>query len=202
MFLPCAKFLSCQRDLALERVSKSYASSQPPPALLESWCTQQQKQETVVVSRSDPAAKKYRYHSRLLGLTVAASFSLTRGAGGFSIAPCLSISVPVSKNSPAFRTMFFYPLMAKSLDPAQFVDNTIELLKYLFEERQASPADTTSDGESLVDVGEFTFFSSLNTNLYLGRVLCVSSRFPMAQRCLYAFLKTANVFDSQWRYIR
>lgn len=99
-------------------------------------------------------AKEYRYYSRLLGLTVAASFSLTRGAGGFSIAPSLSILIPVSKNSPAFRTMFFYPLMAKSLDPADFVDNTIGLLTYLFQEGQASPSDTTPDGESLVDVCE------------------------------------------------
>jgi hypothetical protein len=48
--------------------------------------------------------------------------------------------------------MFCYPLT--SLTPAEFVDNTIELLKYLFEERQASPSDTTPDGESLMDVGE------------------------------------------------
>ncbi|CRG85434.1 hypothetical protein PISL3812_02496 [Talaromyces islandicus] len=141
--------------LALQRVSNG--SSQPPPALLESWCTQQQKQEKVIVSRSNAVTKKYRYHSRLLGLTVAASFSLTRGAGGFSIAPYLSILIPVSRNSPAFRTMFLYPLMAKSLSPADFVDNTIGLLKYLFEEQQASPADTTPDGESLVDAACFAF---------------------------------------------
>jgi hypothetical protein len=149
-------FFPCEQHVALQRVSNS--SSQPPPALLESWCTQQQKQEQIVVSRPNAAAKKYSYHSRLLGLTVAASFSLTRGAGGFSIAPYLSIHIPVSRNSPAFRTMFFYPLMSKSLDPADFVDNTIELLKHLFEEQQASPSDTTPDGESLVDVGENNFY--------------------------------------------
>ena len=102
--------------------------------------------------RSDPVAKKYSYHSRLLGLTIAASFSLTRGAGGLSIAPSLSFQVPVSRNDPGFRTLGLYVLLGKSLPPASFVDNTIEELKYLFGTRRLTPSDITPDGGSLLDV--------------------------------------------------
>ncbi|KAL4897053.1 hypothetical protein BDV59DRAFT_169682 [Aspergillus ambiguus] len=157
-----------EMHVALNLASKG-SSPPPPPALLESWCSKQQKQAILVsTSRSDAAAKTYRYHSRLLGLTVAASFSLTRGAGGFSIAPCLSINFPVSKNSPAFYRMYTYTFVAKDQDPAAFVDDTIELLKYLFTERQATPSDTTSDGESLVHAACFAFWqaSKWHANAY------------------------------------
>ncbi|KAA8651634.1 hypothetical protein EYZ11_004882 [Aspergillus tanneri] len=151
-----------EMHLELQHTSKA---SPPPPELLQSWCKQS---EIVVPGHQSQQTKKYSYHSRLLGLTIAASFSLTRGAGGFSIAPTLTFQVPMSPNSPGFRTLYLYGFMGKSQPPAQFVDNTIELLKYLFVERVVSPSDMTVNGGSLLDAACFAFYScsSWHANAY------------------------------------
>src|ERR1700710_2413319 len=103
----------------------------PPPELLLSWCEQQR--EVIPKRRSDPVAQKYyRYHSRLLGLTIAASFSLTRGAGGLSIAPSLSFQIPVSPNDPGFvRSVYIRCLGSSYLLPTSWTIRSKSLSIYL-----------------------------------------------------------------------
>lgn len=95
---------------------------------------------------------------------------MTRGAGGFSIAPFLSLRVPLSPNHPGFFSIYIHGLSAKSQPPSEFVDNSIDLLKHLFTTGQTSPLDLGSDGNSLLDVrcDKILIYS------------CFPSRFPFA----------------------
>lgn len=77
---------------------------------------------------------------------------MTRGAGGFSIAPSLSLRVPLSPNHPGFFSIYIHGLRAKSERPEEFVNNIIDLLKHVFTTGQASPLDFGSDGNSFLDV--------------------------------------------------
>lgn len=77
---------------------------------------------------------------------------MKRGAGGFSIAPSLTLRVPLSQNHPGFFSLYIHGLSAKSQRPEEFVNNTIDLLKHIFATRQASPSDLGSDGNSFLDV--------------------------------------------------
>ncbi|KAJ5099022.1 hypothetical protein N7532_006023 [Penicillium argentinense] len=130
-------------------------SSPPPPQLLQTWCDEQASLNPIYPRSA--RVRQYRFHSRLLNITIAASFALTRGAGGFSIAPSLSIRVPLSPNHPGFFSIYAHGLGAKSTRPVEFVASTIELLKYLFVTGLAGPLDTDSDGKSYLDASCFAF---------------------------------------------
>ncbi|KAJ5995488.1 hypothetical protein N7481_002465 [Penicillium waksmanii] len=157
--------------LELQHISK--LSSPPPPELLQTWCDEQKHAintkrelehelgETVAVFDSRTRGKgSYSYYSRLLNITISASFFMTRGAGGFSIAPSLTLRVPLSPNHPGFFSIYIHGLSAKSQRPEEFVNNIIDLLKHLFTTGQASPSDLGSDGNSFLDAACFAFLCS------------------------------------------
>ncbi|KAJ5673940.1 hypothetical protein N7462_009379 [Penicillium macrosclerotiorum] len=164
LILMQAKLLREVQAMHLELQELPRKSSPPPPELLQSWCNTQR--DLIPTRRSEKAAKKFTLHSRLLNLTITASFSLSRGAWGFSIAPSITLRVPISPNSPGFRSLGLYPLMAKSQPPAQFVDNTINLLKYLFVEKMVTPSDLTQEvldtSHTLIRTGLDSFIGTAN----------------------------------------
>jgi len=89
---------------------------------------------------------------------VEVSVSLTRGAGGSSLAPNLTLKTLLRKDSPAFE-------LFKEEHPCHFavrrglsgafvahMEDSLENLKALFREGKASPNDINSDGKTVLHV--------------------------------------------------
>lgn len=103
---------------------------------------------------------KMTYYGRLLANTVRATISITAGAGGISISPCLNFRALVPNNSPAFRLLDHneFGRLVHSTPPSQtnklceFFDKTLQQLYKLFKDRAASPTDTNQYGETLLFV--------------------------------------------------
>lgn len=125
---------------------------------------------------------------------------MTRGAGGFSIAPSLTLRVPLSPNHPGFFSIYIHGLSAKSRRPEEFVNKIIDLLKHVFSTGQASPLDLGSDGNSFLDVRcdrnpsfASPFFSSSCRAKYLPFFLFHLLTFTFTQAACFAFS-----CSSQW----
>ena len=103
---------------------------------------------------------KTTYYGRLLSNTVWATISITTGAGGLSISPCLKFRGLVPNDSPAFRLLdhIEFARLVRSTPPSQtdqlceFFENTLHQLYKLFKDRIASPTDTNESGETLLFV--------------------------------------------------
>lgn len=104
--------------------------------------------------------KSYKFYSRLLHLAITTSFSLSKGAGGFSIAPELHVQSVVSHCSwigdfwQELNINFFNA--STSLKKEKIVDNAINQLQQAFTEGRAAPSDivciSNDNMKSLVDV--------------------------------------------------
>lgn len=100
----------------------------------------------------------YFYPNRFLAHAIQATLSLTTGAGGFSISPQLSFRALVPRNSPAFSLVGFGRLGAYMHESngtssfSEYVENALKSLYRLFEDKKASPTDTTAEGETLLIV--------------------------------------------------
>ena len=103
---------------------------------------------------------KIAYYGRLLANTVRATISITTGAGGYSINPCLEFHAIVPFDSPAFllldygtfRQHFHTTPPTESIEVCDFFKNTLQQLYELFQDGGASPTDTVEDGSTLLHV--------------------------------------------------
>jgi hypothetical protein len=102
---------------------------------------------------------RFTYLGYVLSATIAATVSITTGAGGFSISPSLSISRVVPNDSCAFalfadeRFWKFGAWRRKTVARRhQLLESTREQLLKMFCERQASPKDLNGRGQSLFHV--------------------------------------------------
>ena len=103
---------------------------------------------------------KMGYYGRLLANTVRATISITTGAGGYSINPCLKFHAVVPNSSPAFRLLdhkisreFLYtePL-PQSKTVCDYFNSALKQLYELFQDGRASPTDTNESGQTLLHV--------------------------------------------------
>jgi len=105
-------------------------------------------------------AKSYRYYSRLLSLAVIASFSLSTGAGGFSITPSLQMRNVLAENSWQGKTRHTFIHLIKTTttisDFERYYDDLIYEFQEAFTKGQAAPSDAVLDHKKelypLVDV--------------------------------------------------
>ena len=103
---------------------------------------------------------KIGYYGRLLANTVRATISITTGAGGCSINPCLEFHAIVPFNSPAFllldygtfRQHFHTTPPTETIEVGDFFKTTLQQLYDLFQDGRASPTDTVEDGSTLLHV--------------------------------------------------
>ena len=103
---------------------------------------------------------KMGYYGRLLANTVRATMTITIGAGGYSINPCLEFHAIVPFDSPAFllldygtfRRHFHTTPPTESIGVCDFFENTLQQLYELFQDGRASPTDTVEDGSTLLHV--------------------------------------------------
>lgn len=106
------------------------------------------------------AGLKLAYYSRLLANTVGATLSITSGAGGFSINPCLRFRARVSSNSPAFRLLDQYVLRGRleststsqTNEICEVFESTLRQMYDLFKDKAASPTDLNEYGQTLIMV--------------------------------------------------
>ena len=102
---------------------------------------------------------KYTYCTKILGYSIAATFSATRGPGGLAISPQLTLRAVVPNDSPAFSLL-------KNMNYSNIGDNgqipdllnraewALYQLSLLFNNGKASPIDVTQDGETLLHVSK------------------------------------------------
>lgn len=109
--------------------------------------------------RVDTIGVKYTYCTKILGYSIAATFSATRGPGGLAISPQLTLRAVVPDDSPAFsllRSMEYYcrgdnEQFPTLIDRAEWV---LHQLTLLFNDGKASPMDVTQDGRTLLHVSK------------------------------------------------
>ena len=103
---------------------------------------------------------KMAYYGRLLANTVRATLSITSGAGGYSINPCLKFHARVPCDSPAFLILDpeTFRIRRRTTPPSQirevcgYFENALQQLYELFRDGRASPTDTDEHGWTLVHV--------------------------------------------------
>ena len=103
---------------------------------------------------------KMGYYGRLLANTVRATISITTGAGGYTINPCLKLHAIVPKNSPAFRLLdfdhckecFLTTRAPRSKEISEYFENALRQLYELFKDGRASPTDVDESGQTLLHV--------------------------------------------------
>ena len=101
---------------------------------------------------------KMVYYGRLLANTVRATISITTGAGGYSINPCLRFHAMVPNSSPAFWLLDWNILSNRLTPPPQpkevsdYFDFALRQLYDLFRDGRASPTDTNERGQTLLHV--------------------------------------------------
>ena len=117
---------------------------------------------------------KLTYYGKLLANTVQATISITTGAGGFSINPCLNLRTLVPKSSPAFQLLddLTFSGFIKSRSPSQAkevcldIESALQQLYELFQDKVASPTDIDEDGRTLVTVLQVSILRRLYTDTY------------------------------------
>lgn len=118
--------------------------------------------------KGETTAKSFRYLSSLLRVAVTASFSLSKGAGGFSIAPSLSVQTILNYKG---STLELQVLDMKETTTAGFnevVDHCIRHVQQTFSAGKSKPSDLfyfdflprEYNMVSYVDVGPSSLFRS------------------------------------------
>lgn len=105
---------------------------------------------------------KTAYYKRLLANTVGATVSVTAGAGGYSISPCLKFRALVPRDSPAFNLLdsrrftdhFRDWPTSQTKEVCKYFESTLQQLYELFKDGAASPTDMDEDGRTLLNVIE------------------------------------------------
>ena len=116
---------------------------------------------------------KMTYYGRLLANTVRATVSITSGAGGFSISPCLNFRALVSNRSPAFKlldsktlyTHFVRTPPSRTSEVCDYFESTLQQIYELFQDKVASPTDINECGETLIHVAPISVLKKLRTDL-------------------------------------
>lgn len=107
--------------------------------------------------RVDTIGVKYTYCTKILGYSIAATFSATRGPGGLAISPQLTLRAVVPDDSPAFSLLKFVPCRDDEGQSPDIMDHAkwvLYQLNLLFEDGKASPMDVTQDGRTLLHVSK------------------------------------------------
>jgi hypothetical protein len=109
----------------------------------------------------DTLGARYTYCVRTLGFSIAAIFSIKRGAGGLSISPNLTLRAVVSEASPAFQLLDSVNWLSNGdemfSNPSDHVNWILQQLNTLFQDGKASPTDVTSDAKTLLAVCKPSF---------------------------------------------
>jgi hypothetical protein len=95
-------------------------------------------------NKTETTAKSFKYLSSFLRVAITASFSLSKGAGGLSIAPCLNIQTMVAFDGSPLDSMLAQLCASQLHSTIQFdrrVDICIRQVQEAFSCGKAAPSD-------------------------------------------------------------
>jgi hypothetical protein len=101
---------------------------------------------------------RFNFCSKFLGFSLKTAISLTKGAGGLSIAPQLSFRAVVPSDSPAFKLVDWHPAPMDGPQPfssQKMLELTLQQLCQLFYQGRGSPTDVTPDGNTILHVWDY-----------------------------------------------
>lgn len=101
--------------------------------------------------------KRWTFCNRLLGYSIQLSLNITKGAGGFSIAPLLEFRAIVPMDSPIFRLLFNAEKGLRSGAAGPTLEQTRKNLLEFLREGKGSCLDTLSDGNTILHVSRLRF---------------------------------------------
>lgn len=104
--------------------------------------------------------RKFACNLTWLSCSVRFSLQATRGAGGFSISPTLTVRGVVRPDSPAFSVLERMKTFAGSLEQGeQDAMSVIRDLRIVFDRGEASPTEVLPNGDTLMHVSPVTVIS-------------------------------------------
>lgn len=80
------------------------------------------------------------------------AIKITRGAGGLSISPLLTLRGFVRNDSPVFALFDYDALRLHRCHPADYMDYTSARMLQLFADGAGSPYDVNENGETILHV--------------------------------------------------
>ncbi|KAH9219366.1 hypothetical protein DL95DRAFT_443461 [Leptodontidium sp. 2 PMI_412] len=114
---------------------------------------------TVIASQALGVEQRGTFlNAHILGYSIAANFSVTRGAGAFSISPHFMLRAVVPWDSPAFRLLYVkaMDLSERFSSPIDHANWAIQELDVLFRKGKASPTDVNPHGTTLLHMATST----------------------------------------------
>lgn len=160
---------------SIQRSSRQYPSLRNSNSIQKSWLASMHSENSTHTDDCPHSAwaesswsLKFRlaYCGRLLARAVEASVSFTKGAGGLSLSPTMRLRCLVAYDSPAFALIsepfweepswepWEKPVGEMSANDIEAVVNQrVQSLRQMFQERKASPYDMNIHGQTLLHVG-------------------------------------------------
>lgn len=104
--------------------------------------------------------KSFKYLSSLLRVAVTASFSLSKGAGGFSIAPSLSVQTILKYSDSILKLQMIQSINMKKTTVSEFdqtIDHCIRQAQQAFSAGKSRPSDIFYFDYALRDHNMFSY---------------------------------------------
>ena len=95
---------------------------------------------------------------------------ITRGAGGFSISPLLTLRGFVRNDSPIFALYDSPDLFRPECNLEEYMDYASARMLQLFADGAGSPYDVNEDGETILHVRTDLLFAQYQLTTYFARV--------------------------------
>ena len=110
--------------------------------------------------RAERAEKSFKYLSGFLRIAITVSFSLSKGAGGFSIAPSLSVRAIVRYHGSTLNIQFTKLVREKPKEKHQLqetVNNCIGQMQQVFSTGKSRPTDLFYHDDGPIDYTMISF---------------------------------------------
>ena len=104
-------------------------------------------------SRINLAQFQFGFYGKLLKGAIEATFSMTHGAGAFTISPTLKCCRIIPKHSKVWDLVHLHRPASTYRDWKNYLDQNLRGLEQLFRDGRASPQDVDSNGQTLLHVG-------------------------------------------------
>jgi hypothetical protein len=116
------------------------------------------------------------YINLAFGTAVKLAIQATRGAGGLSVSPLLTLRGFVRKDSPVFALFYDDAIYQHREDIGMYMDYASKRMLQLFRDGSASPYDVDEHGETILHVGKILSFpygaDITSDNFFLRHSVC------------------------------
>jgi hypothetical protein len=102
---------------------------------------------------------------------VQLAIKITRGAGGLSISPLLTVRGFVRNDSPVFALFDHYAVPWSECNLAEYMDYASARMLQLFADGAGSPYDVNEDGQTILHVRIDLLFTQCQLTTYFASIL-------------------------------